>query len=60
MNIEDRINLIDHMLLQTICSDLVNGTLLTQEDDDTLEMLLIHMWEDPADYKKLGVVIGES
>jgi len=58
MNTEDRINLVDHMLLQTICSDLINGTLLTQEDDDTLEMLLIGIWEDPTDFMKLGVTVG--
>ena len=60
MNTEDRINLVDHMLLQTICSDLINGTLLTQEDDATLEMLLIGIWEDPTDFIKLGVVVGKA
>ena len=48
------------MLLLTLCSDLINGTLLTQEDDDTLEMLLIGIWEDPTDFIKLGVVVGKA
>ena len=44
MNIEDRLNMIDHILLQTICGDLINGSLLTQEDDETIEILLTHMY----------------
>ena len=60
MNVEDRIGLIDHMLLQTICSDLINGTLLTQEDDETLEMLLVHMYEDMISYEQLGVIVGKA
>ena len=60
MNINDRISLIDHMLLQTICSDLINGTLLTQEDDETLEMLLVHMYEDMISYEQLGVIVGKA
>jgi hypothetical protein len=60
MNTEDRISLIDHMLLQTICSDLINGTLLTQEDDETLEMLLTHMYEDMMSYEQLGVIVGKA
>jgi len=60
MNTEDRINLVDHMLLQTICSDLINGTLLTQEDDETLEMLLTHMYEDMMSYEQLGVIVGKA
>ena len=60
MNVEDRIELIDHMLLQTICSDLVNGTLLTQEDNETIEMILTHIWEDINVFTKLGVTVGEA
>ena len=60
MNINDRISLIDHMLLQTICSDLVNGTLLTQEDNETIEMILTHIWEDINVFTKLGVTVGEA
>jgi len=60
MNIEDRIELIDHMLLQTICNDIVNGTLLTQEDNDTIEMILVHIWEDINTFTKLGVTVGEA
>ena len=60
MNIEDRLNMIDHILLQTICGDLINGSLLTQEDDETIEKLLTHMYEETDYYEKLGVIIGKS
>jgi len=60
MNTEDRIDLIDHMLLMTICNDIVNGTLLTHEDNDTIEMILVSIWEDMDKFTKLGVTIGKS
>ena len=60
MNTEDRISLVDHMLMEHICSDLINGTLLIQEDDETLEMLLTHIWEDINVYTKLGGTVGKS
>ena len=60
MNLEDRIELIDHMLLQSICSDLVNGTLLTQEDNETIELILTHIWEDINKFTKLGVTVGKA
>jgi len=60
MNIEDRIDLIDHMLLQTICNDIINGTLLTHEDSETIEMILTHIWEDIDKFTTLGVTVGEA
>ena len=48
------------MLLQTICSDLVNGTLLTQEDDETLELVMVNMYDDMTRYEELGVIIGKG
>jgi len=60
MNTNDRIDLIDHMLLHTIAMDIVNGTLLTQEDDETLEMVLLNIYDDMTSYTKLGVVVGKA
>ena len=60
MNIEDRIDLIDHILLKNICNDIVNGTLLTHEDNNTIEMILVSIWEDMDKFTTLGVTIGES
>ena len=54
------IDKIEHMLLEHICGDIINGTLLTQEDDETLEMLLVHMYEDMISYEQLGVIVGKA
>jgi|TARA_R110000824_G_scaffold150446_3_gene321043 hypothetical protein len=40
--------------------DIQNGTLLTQEDDDTLEMVLINMYDDMTRYEAMGVTIGKA
>ncbi len=56
----DIINNIDKMLMIDISYDIVNGTLLTQEDDETLEMVLIEMYDDMSSWKELGVIIGEA
>jgi vacuolar-type H+-ATPase subunit B/Vma2 len=56
----DIINNIDKMLMINISMDIVNGTLLTQEDDETLEMVLIEMYDDMSSWKELGVIIGEA
>ena len=56
----DIINNIDKMLMINISMDIVNGTLLTQEDDETLEMVLIEMYDDMSRYEELGVIIGKS
>ena len=44
----------------TICMDIINGTLLLQEDDDTLEMVLGNIYEDMIGYEAMGVVVGKS
>ncbi len=43
-----------------ICMDIVNGTLLTQEDDETLELVLTNMYDEMSRYEELGVIIGKS
>jgi hypothetical protein len=53
-------NNLDMLLMEHICYDIVNGTLLTQEDDETLEMVLTHMYEDMTSYEKLGVTVGKA
>ena len=57
---QDRINNIDRLLMINICMDIINGTLLLQEDDDTLEMVLGNIYEDMIGYEAMGVVIGRS
>ena len=57
---QDRVNNIDRLLMINICIDIINGTLLLQEDDDTLEMVLSNIYEDMIGYEAMGVVIGRS
>ena len=57
---QDRVNNIDRLLMITICMDIINGTLLLQGDDDTLEMVLGNIYEDMIGYEAMGVVIGKS
>ena len=56
----DIMNNLDMLLMEHIVYDIVNGTLLTQEDDETLEMLLTHMYDDMTSYEKLGVTVGKA
>jgi len=58
--VQDRVNNIDRLLMINICIDIINGTLLLQEDDDTLEMVLGNIYEDMIGYEDMGVVIGRS
>jgi len=58
--VQDRINNIDRLLMINICIDIINGTLLLQEDDDTLEMVLGNIYEDMIGYEAMGVVVGKS
>ena len=57
---QDRINNIDRLLMINICMDIINGTLLLQEDDETLEMVLGNIYEDMIGYEAMGVVVGKS
>ena len=57
---QDRVNNIDRLLMINICIDIINGTLLLQEDDDTLEMVLSNIYEDMIGYAAMGVVVGKS
>ena len=57
---QDRVNNIDRLLMINICIDIINGTLLLQEDDDTLEMVLGNIYEDMIGYEAMGVVVGKS
>jgi|TARA_B100001778_G_C18523555_1_gene600051 hypothetical protein len=56
----DIVNNIDQLLMMNICMDLINGTLLTQEDDETLELVMVNMYDDMTRYEELGVIIGKS
>ena len=51
---------IDNMILQEIVHDIVSGTLLLNADDETLDMMLVHIWEMKHFFQCVGVVIGEA
>tara|TARA_Y100000310_G_C20126019_1_gene553637 strand:- start:206 stop:388 length:183 start_codon:yes stop_codon:yes gene_type:complete len=51
---------IDNMILQEIVHDIVSGTLLLNADDETLDMMLVHIWEMKHFFQSVGVVIGEA
>ncbi len=53
----DKIELIDNILMTAIAKDILNGTLLNT-DDETLEMVLLGIWEDIDAFETRGVVIG--
>ena len=46
--------------MSAIARDINNGTLLTEADDETIEMVLIGIWEDITRYQMKGVIIGEA
>ena len=56
----DIMNNLDMLLMEHIVYDIVNGTQLTQEDDETLEMLLLEIYDDMISYEKLGVLVGKA
>ena len=56
----DLVKNIDQLLMMNICMDLINGTLLTQEDDETLELVMVNMYDDMTRYEELGVIIGKG
>ena len=54
------IDKIDYILMRHICTDIINGTLLTQTNNDELHMILTEMYDDMSRYEELGVIIGKS
>ena len=59
MNTET-LNKLDNLLLKEIVHDIVSGTLLLQADDQTLDMMLTHIWEMKNYFTKVGLIIGEA
>ena len=58
MKHSDKIDMIDNILMSAITKDIVNGNLLTEADDDTVEMVLNGMWEAIDTFIQKGVIIG--
>ena len=66
MDIIDRIGIIDRLLMMSICSDVLNESLYTEVDDETLELVLTGIWEDLesnggfGEFAQYGVNVGEA
>ena len=60
MNITDRIEEIDYIIMTAVCTDIASGIFLTEADDETLEMLLIGVWEDFDAFLAKGVILGNA
>ena len=54
------IDKIEYMLMRHICTDIINGTLLTNCNSDELEMILTEMYEDMTTYEAMGVTLGKA
>ena len=54
------IDKIDYILMRHICTDIINGTLLTQTSHDELHMILTEIYDDMSRYEELGVIIGKA
>ena len=58
IDIEEFIEELDTTILHTILNDIRNGTLLVEADDETVEMVLIQLWEMRESYERAGIIIG--
>ena len=54
------IDRIGNILMQHICTDIINGTLLTQTNHDELHMILTEMYDDMSAYEAMGVTLGKA
>ena len=65
-NTPELIDMIDVILMKAICNDIQNEKLLTEMDDESLELLLIGIWEDLesndgfGEFARFGVNVGEA
>ena len=53
------VNLVDRELIRQIAFDVSTGVLF-EADDETLEMLLIGIWQEMDKFTSQGVEIGET
>ena len=51
---------LDSFIMKEILHDVISGTLLTEADDKTLDMMLTHIWEMKFHFQQMGVIIGEE
>ena len=51
---------IDNIIIRGIITDMQNGTLLTEADNETLKMILIHMHDVRDKMTQKVAIIGEA
>ena len=51
---------IDNIIIRGIITDMQNGTLLTEADNEPLKMILIHMHDVRDKMTQKGAIIGEA
>ena len=51
---------LDSLIMHEIVNDIINGTLLLEEDTETLDMMLTNIWEMRESYERAGVIIGDA
>ena len=51
---------IDNIIIRGIITDMQNGTLLTEADNETLKMILIHIHDVRDKMTQKGAIIGEA
>jgi hypothetical protein len=49
---------LDKLIMNEILIDLISGTLLTEVDTETADMILTGIWEMPEQYEQHGVILG--
>ena len=49
---------LDKLVMHEILLDLISGTLLTEVDTETADLILTGIWEMPEVYEQHGVIIG--
>tara|TARA_R110000744_G_scaffold129094_1_gene236426 strand:+ start:396 stop:584 length:189 start_codon:yes stop_codon:yes gene_type:complete len=57
---EQDIKELDSLIMDEILHDITSGTLLTQADDKTLDMMLTHIFDMKWYFQSMGVIIGEA
>jgi len=59
-NIDETIKDLDRKILNEILVDIKNGILLTNADDETLDLVLTGIWEMREMYHNAGIITGDA
>ena len=59
-DINNQLDIVDRLVMSSICNDMINGTLFQEADNETLEMMLEMISTNKDMYRNKGVIIGEA